>query len=207
MRVRDGKATRKRIVRAALKEFTDKGYEATTISRIAKRARVSKQLLSHHFPTKERLFQEVHDLRFRDANVVEALPSNPADLIAERFRLRAKDVDYVRFLTWEAASGPGSKVPGRDARLRRIIDKGSAIRELQARGEVPRYLDHRLIQLAVTSLATYPLAFGQITQLITGRDPRDARFQEQWYRFLQAIGQLLFDPSGIGKTQDSNTPP
>ena len=143
MRVRDREATRTRIAKAALKEFTDKGYDGTTISKIARRARVSKQLLSHHFPTKERLFREVHDLRFRDADAIEALPSNARDLIAERFRLRAKDVDYVRFLTWEAASGHTSKVPGREARLRRIIDKAPAIKKLQSRGEIPRHLDHR----------------------------------------------------------------
>ena len=93
-KVRDKEATRARIVKAALKEFVEKGYEGTTISRIARRARLSKQLLSHHFPTKERLFQEVHDLRFRDI-VVEIPPSNAADLFAQRFRLRAQDVDCI----------------------------------------------------------------------------------------------------------------
>ncbi|MBI3917548.1 MAG: TetR/AcrR family transcriptional regulator [Betaproteobacteria bacterium] len=200
-KVRDKEATRARIVKAALKEFVEKGYEGTTISRIARRARLSKQLLSHHFPTKERLFQEVHDLRFRDP-VGEIPPSSATDLFAQRFRLRAQDVDYVRFLTWEAASVRSSKVPGREARLRRIIDKGSTIRRFQARGEIPPHLDHKLMQLAITSLATYPLAFGQITQLITGRDPIDAQFQEDWYRFLQAIGRMLFEQADNGAPGD-----
>ncbi len=192
VRVRDSQATRNKIVKAAVKEFTDKGYEGTTISKIARRAGVSKQLLSHHFPTKEELFREVHDFRFRTAIPHESLPSDPADLMAERFRLRASDVDYVRFLTWEAASGHDSKLPGRDARLNRIIEKASAIRKMQLQGQIPADLNHRLLQLAITSLATYPLAFWQVTHLVTGKNPTDARFQKDWYEFLQKLGRLLF---------------
>jgi len=191
-RARDSEGTRRKIVRAAVREFTDFGYEGTTISRIARRAGVSKQLLSHYFPTKETLFREVHDLRFRTAIPDEALPSEASDLMAERFLLRAKDVDYVRFLTWEAASGRNSSVPGRDTRLRRITEKASAIKKMQSRGEIRSDLDYRLIQLAITSLATYPLAFRQITRLVTGRDPTDEKFQKEWYRFLRTIGRTLF---------------
>lgn len=192
-RVRDSSATKERISRAALKEFTEKGYEGTTISMVARRAGVSKQLLSHHFPAKEDLFRAVHDLRFRDPLARDAMPARAADLMAERFRTRAQDIDYVRFLTWEAASGHDREIPGRDARLHRIIEKASAIRELQRLGEIPSSLDHRLMQLAITSLATYPLAFQQVTRLVTGLDPSDDRFQKAWYRFLQALGRRLFD--------------
>lgn len=191
-RVRDSAGTRRKIVRAAVKEFTDCGYEGTTISKIARRAGVSKQLLSHYFSTKEKLFREVHDLRFRTAITHEAMPENASDLMAERFLLRAKDVDYVRFLTWEAASGRNSRVPGRDTRLRRITEKASAIKTMQLKGEIRSDLDYRLVQLAITSLATYPLAFKQVTLLVTGRDPTDPTFQKQWYRFLRKIGRILF---------------
>ena len=197
-KVRDSKATKEKILKAAVKEFTENGYDGTTISMIARRASVSKQLLSHHFTTKEDLFREVHDLRFRKAATPEIALTEPADLIAERFRTRAQDVDYVRFLTWEAASGHDSKIPGRDARLHRIIEKASAIKELQRRGKIPAELDHKLLQLAITSLATYPLAFWQVTLLVTGRDPTDLRFQKDWYQFLQKVGRLLID-SASGK--------
>ena len=199
VRVRDSNATKEKIGKAAVKEFTEKGYEGATISMVARRAGVSKQLLCHHFPTKEDLFREVHDLRFRRPVGGDSLPSQLADVMAERFKARAQDIDYVRFLTWEAASGRDSRIPGRDARLRRIIDKASAIRELQKLGQIPSDLDHRLLQLAITSLATYPLAFQQITMLITGRNPTDKSFQREWYHFLQKFGQLVFKDSASPK--------
>jgi TetR/AcrR family transcriptional regulator len=203
-RVRNSKATREKIVKAAAEEFKKRGYDATNISMIARRASVSKQLLSHHFARKEDLFHEVHELRFGKVVTPEIVPSDPANLLAERFRIRARDVDYVRFLTWEAASSNSSKIPGRDARLHRIIEKASALRELQQSGKIPPELDHRLLQLAITSLATYPLAFWQVTLLVTGRDPTDARFQRDWYKFLEKIGKLLFDGGADGKSGRRN---
>lgn len=203
-RVRNSKATREKIVKAAAEEFKRRGYDATNISMIARRANVSKQLLSHHFARKEDLFHEVHELRFGKVVTPEIVPSEPANLLAERFRIRARDVDYVRFLTWEAASSHSSKIPGRDARLHRIIEKASALRELQQAGKIPAELDHKLLQLAITSLATYPLAFWQVTLLVTGRDPTDARFQRDWYQFLEKIGKLLFDGAANGKSGRQN---
>jgi AcrR family transcriptional regulator len=204
-RIRNSKATKEKIVRAAAEEFKHRGYDATNLSTIARRAKVSKQLLSHHFPRKEDLFREVHELRFGKVETAELVPSEIADLFAERFRIRAQDVDYVRFLTWEAASSKSSKIPGRDTRLHRIIEKASALKELQQSGRIPAELDHKLLQLAITSLATYPLAFWQVTLLITGRDPTDERFQRDWYKFLQKIGRLVFESSANGKPERRTT--
>lgn len=192
-KIRDSKRTRQRILNAAAKEFSERGFNGVALSAIARRARISKQLIHYHFRSKERLFQEVHDLKFRPAaELQELLPREPADLIAERFQRRAGDVDYIRFLTWEAASGRGHTVPGHAARQRRIADYGAAIRLMQAEGKLPEDLDYRLIQLAILSLATYPMAFGQITRLVTGRAATDARFQREWYEFLRRIGHRLF---------------
>ncbi|MBI3938245.1 MAG: TetR/AcrR family transcriptional regulator, partial [Betaproteobacteria bacterium] len=69
---------------------------------------------------------------------------------------------------------------------------GAAIRKMQREGLLPAGLNHKLVQLAVLSLATYPIAFGQITRLVTGRSAADPRFQREWIKFLRQIGVLLF---------------
>ena len=60
--IRDAKRTRQRILDAAAHQFTRKGFDGTTMLGIAQRARVSKQLATHHFGTKEKLFEQVLDL-------------------------------------------------------------------------------------------------------------------------------------------------
>jgi AcrR family transcriptional regulator len=199
-KIRDSERTRKRIVNAAAKEFAAKGFDGASLSDIARRARVSKQLVHHHFRSKEGLFEQVHDVKFRPVfEWQDTMPRAPADLFAERFEKRAKDRDYVRFLTWEAASGRAHTLPLQDARQKRISDYALAIRLMQAEGKLPEQLDHRLLQLATLALSTYPMAFAQITRLVTGRDPSDAAFQRDWYRFLRTLGSVLFDAAPAGR--------
>ena len=58
-RRRDPDRTRERIVSAAAKEFARYGYDGARIDRIVQRAKISKNLLYHHFGGKEALFIKV----------------------------------------------------------------------------------------------------------------------------------------------------
>ena len=48
--------TRKRILAAASEEFGAHGFAATTVDRIARRARVNKAMIYYHFPNKRALY-------------------------------------------------------------------------------------------------------------------------------------------------------
>ena len=192
-RKRDPEQTRRRVIQAAAKEFAQRGFDGTTLSAIARRARVSKQLIHHHFGGKEALFQEVHDSKFRPAvHWRETLPDNPTDLIAARFEKRKRDHEYLRFLAWEAASARNRTIPGEQDRKAHVAEYGDAIRQMQEAGGLPADMDWRLIQLATLSLATYPIAFTQITRLVTGKDAKDPAFQAEWAAFLRVLGRKLF---------------
>jgi TetR/AcrR family transcriptional regulator len=197
-KIRDSARTRQRIVDAAAREFSEHGFGGTTVSTIARRSKLSKQLIHHHFRTKEKLFQEVHDVKFRPRiEIEELLPPDPADLIAERFEKHAGDVDYIRFLTWEAASGRPHAVPGHAARQRRIADYAAGIRKMQTDGRLRADLNPEFIQLAVLALSTYPVAFGQITRLVTGLAPANPRFRREWHNFLRQLGQYFLDSTAV----------
>jgi AcrR family transcriptional regulator len=51
--------TRARIMLAAVAEFGENGYEATSVSRICQASGVSKGAFYHHFPSKQALFLEL----------------------------------------------------------------------------------------------------------------------------------------------------
>src|SRR5687767_13813925 len=105
-KIRDSERTRKRILDAAAKVVAAKGIDGASVSDVARRARVSKQLVHHHSGSKEGLFEEVQDVKLRAVyEWPESISAEAEDLFAERFRNRAKHLDDVRFLTWEAARG------------------------------------------------------------------------------------------------------
>jgi AcrR family transcriptional regulator len=196
--IRNRERTRETVLAAAAQEFCEKGFDGATTAGVARRAGVSKQLINHHFGSKEALFREVHQLRFRPGMTwEEPIPDDPRDLIVERFMRRAEDVDYIRFLTWEAASGQARRVPGRAGRQRRLADYGQALKQLQDDGRLPNDIDHRMLQLAILSLATYPIAFPQITLLVTGRSAAGTRFRADWQACLRWIGQRILQVDAL----------
>ena len=196
-KVRKSDATRRRILDAAAREFIDKGYEGVTISQVARRARVSKQLVHHHFTGKEQLFAAVHESRYRPAtHWDEHVPARLTDLIAERFRKRASNIDYMRVLTWEAASIRKGAVPGEKERKQRITHYATELRKLQATGKLPADMDHRLMHLTILALASYPLSFTQVTRLVTGKSGTDPAFQRAWISHLRKVVQKLFAVTG-----------
>src|SRR6185436_6103012 len=103
-KIRDADRTKSRILDAAAREFVQRGFDGASLADIARRARASKQLILHHFASKEGLFHAVLDVKFRAAlETADPELDEPSDIIAERFRRRANHLDYIRFLTWEAA--------------------------------------------------------------------------------------------------------
>jgi TetR/AcrR family transcriptional regulator, regulator of autoinduction and epiphytic fitness len=66
------------VIEAAIEEFLAAGYDATSMDRIAARARVSKRTVYNHFPSKEALFAAIlHQLW--DASQAGDAPTYRAD--------------------------------------------------------------------------------------------------------------------------------
>ena len=82
--------TRHRILAAAADEFGARGFAATTIDRIAKRARVNKAMIYYHFPDKRALYAcIIRDVftpiteRLRSAMAEDAPPDRKLDSLIE----------------------------------------------------------------------------------------------------------------------------
>jgi TetR/AcrR family fatty acid metabolism transcriptional regulator len=78
MRVsRDKAATRERILQAAMAEFAERGYQATSVDDVARRAGSSKGGVYFHFPNKQAIFEAlIVDLMYMlEGAVREAIAS------------------------------------------------------------------------------------------------------------------------------------
>src|SRR5689334_24769372 len=64
-RGRPGKA-RPALLKAAILEFAEKGYEGATTAGIARRARSNQPLVHHYFGSKEELFRVVLEVLFAE---------------------------------------------------------------------------------------------------------------------------------------------
>ncbi|WP_370880961.1 TetR/AcrR family transcriptional regulator [Streptomyces africanus] len=77
--------TRDRILTAAREEFSERGYEKTSVRGIAKAAGVDPALVHHYFGTKEQVFEAAITLSFGPAlDAPKAIEEGPLDGVGER---------------------------------------------------------------------------------------------------------------------------
>ncbi len=189
-KVRDAERTRGRIVEAAVREFAEKGFAGARVESIGRRAGVNKQLLYHYFGGKEDLFREVVERKIEERlGRLEGSPAKLEELLEYHFEKLYEDLDWIRFLTWEAA-GREDEAHFEEERCESIARQVEDLREKRASGDLPPDLDPRYLQLAIYGLTTYPVAFAQITRMTTGQDPESPEFREAWREFLRRFAKL-----------------
>ncbi|MFD4572978.1 TetR family transcriptional regulator [Streptomyces sp. NPDC058417] len=77
--------TRDRILAAAREEFSERGYEKTSVRGIAKAAGVDAALVHHYFGTKEKVFAAAVEVLFAPALAApDAIADGPLDGVGER---------------------------------------------------------------------------------------------------------------------------
>ncbi|MEU1402655.1 TetR family transcriptional regulator [Streptomyces sp. NPDC005728] len=77
--------TRDRILGAAREEFSERGYEKTSVRGIAKAAGVDSALVHHYFGTKEQVFEAAIEVAFAPAlDAPNALAEGPLEGVGER---------------------------------------------------------------------------------------------------------------------------
>src|SRR5438128_603491 len=183
---RNPERTRERILAAAFKEFAAKGFAGARVDGIARRAAINKRMLYHYFGDKEGLFREVlrRKIAERQAWGV-ATPDEPSESLPYWFDRSCKDVDWIRLLEWEALQFVEKRLIDQEKRREAA---GQAVRRIsrrQALGHLSRDFDPEHMLLAMIALTWFPLAFPQLTRLITGQSVVDARFRREHRGFLR----------------------
>jgi TetR/AcrR family transcriptional regulator len=138
--------TRKRILAAACDEFGAHGFAATTVDRIARRARVNKAMIYYHFPNKRALYTCIlvdvfapvtH--RVRDAMQEDEQPARKLDRVIEALVRSIDESSYfLPIFLREIADGGAhlgpeelSLIAGIFAAVRGVIGEGAAQKVFQ----------------------------------------------------------------------------
>jgi AcrR family transcriptional regulator len=190
--VRDPDRTRRRILDAALHEFSIHGFAGARVDVIARRAQINKRMLYHYFGDKENLFREM--LRDKLASRVKRFHTYSDELILGLpllFEQNVQDADWVRLLGWESLQTKGGRIVHEASRRRRAQEVNVLIRRQQAQGKITAEIKPEHFQLFMAALAIFPVAFQQLTRLVTGKSATDPIFQREYAHFLETISVAL----------------
>jgi TetR/AcrR family transcriptional regulator len=153
----DPDATRAAIRTAAEQLFTDHGFAGTSIADIAAAAQVPKSLISHHFGSKEALWNTVKHDRFASyaTQQRERLLQNPAsgrlliDSLRSYFLWLREHPDFLRLMAWrDLERNPALSGPEAD-----LIELGrQRMREAQQAGILRADIDTDAALLAIFAM-------------------------------------------------------
>ena len=120
-----------------------------------------------------------------------ALTGNPEDNVPFWFASACQDPEWVKLLEWEALQYPKRKIIEQSKRARTVAHALKRIRQGQSRGHLSAELDPAQMLLTFRSLTYFPIAFPQITRMITGREFHDPQFQRDRMEFLTKFAQAF----------------
>jgi AcrR family transcriptional regulator len=196
---RDPARTRRRILAAALAEFSAKGFAGARVDAIARRTRGNKRMLYHYFGNKAALFAAV--LRHQTSqhgSWAAAAPHDPMERLPLWFQTACADLDGIRLLQWEALERPAKPMVNARERRADVADRLHRMRRRQLEGHLTATFDLRHVALAMQSLTLFPAAFPQLVRLTTGQSLSDPKFQTAYRKFLEEFA-AAFRPANGGK--------
>jgi TetR/AcrR family transcriptional regulator len=189
---RDPIRTRQRILKAARREFATKGFAGARVDAIARSAAVNKRMLYHYFGNKEALFRAMLREKIADRlDLIASAPGDAAQLLPFLFERVRQDPEWVRLLQWEALAEGQRRVLGEEERQKAWREAVERVRDAQRAGRVHRDLDPAHLTLALTALTMFPLAFPQLTRIVTGHSPHDPAGRQGQAEFLRRLGRHL----------------
>lgn len=176
---RDPVETKRRILRAAIDEFTERGLAGTRMESIAARAAVNKERVYNYFGTKERLFGEV--LGEQLERIAAAVPIDAigvdgvGEFAARCFDYHLENPSLVRLLHWEALERSG-EIADEATRTEHYQRKVAAFRSAQRDGLIDASIDAADLVFMVLALAAWWAAAPQVARMVTGAaDEQGAR--------------------------------
>jgi AcrR family transcriptional regulator len=181
------RATRARLLEAAIASLAELGYHASTVAVVAERAGVSRGAAQHHFPTREALFtaalEHVTHVRAEELRrELDELPGerpSTADIVDLTFALFSGQLFRAALTLWVAAASEPSlreQVVPLEARMGREIHR--VVVGLLG-------VDERMPGVRESVQATLDLARGLgLANLLTDDSRRRGRIAAQWARTL-----------------------
>jgi AcrR family transcriptional regulator len=155
------KDARSRILEAALDLFSEKGLEATTTLKIAKKAGVNEVTLFRHFKSKMALFDAVMDEVKKagfDTEIVEDIDIPPEDIIRfaieitfDTFGNNIRELRLLKLALWHRVEGFEEHFVEKSL-LQALRFIGKAFRDLQAQNRITSKEDPELLANMLLSM-------------------------------------------------------
>jgi TetR/AcrR family transcriptional regulator len=187
-------ATRAAILRAALDEFAEKGFEAASIRSIAERTGFQHPVITYHYPTKDRLWRAVAEDTFErireawDRRAPEHAHLSPLERLRVEyhalFRHTVAFPEFHRFMRQEASNNNPRLQWVAKTVLKPLIDRLlPQIEGAQRQGLLPK-IEPILFHYMMVSLTAALSEFGPEMRVTRRLDAENPKVTEAFWKLV-----------------------
>jgi AcrR family transcriptional regulator len=187
--------TRRRLKEAATAEFAERGFDGTTMTRIAARAGINKERLYSYYGDKSALWDVVlvEELGRLAAAVSYAEPGlDIGEMAGATYDYHADHPELSRLLQWEGLTrNAAAHAAQRSADYRAKVD---SVARAQDAGLLDDSLDPAHLLFALIALGAWWQTVPQLATMITGMDGDDPAERRRRRAFVVAAARRLAAP-------------
>lgn len=194
----DTEGTRRRLQDAAIAEFSERGPDGTTMTRIAERAGVNKERLYTYFGDKRALWETVLTAELDRLAAAVAMTGASLDDVGEfagaTFDFHAANPGLARLLQWEGLVGDEPAAAAeRGAHYREKVDRFAAA---QRAGVLDPTLDAGHVVFTLIALAAWWQTVPRLAEMITGAPQDDLAERARRRAFVVELARRMAAPKG-----------
>jgi TetR/AcrR family transcriptional regulator len=191
------RATRLSILKAALSEFADKGFEAASIRSIAERTGLQHPLITYHYPTKDALWRATAEYVFEkirekwDTSGPDLSDAAPIDRLRAEYRAvfyyTAAFPEFHRFMRQEAMYDNPRLRWVAETVLAPLIDRLlPQIRAAQRDGDLPA-IEPIVFHYMMISLTAMLAGFGPEMRMTSRVRPQAPAIVDPYWRLVESM--------------------
>jgi TetR/AcrR family transcriptional regulator len=204
---RRSRATRLSILKAALSEFADKGFEAASIRSIAERTGLQHPLITYHYPTKDALWRATAEYAFEqirekwDKSGPELSNAAPINHLQAEYRAvfyyTAAFPEFHRFMRQEAMYDNPRLRWVAETVLAPLIDRLlPQIKAAQRRGDLPA-IEPIVFHYMMISLTAMLAGFGPEMRITSRVRPQARTIVDSYWSLVESmVFSASANPSG-----------
>lgn len=195
--------TEERILEAAMKVFTRRGFAATRTEDISKEAGINRTLLHYYYRDKQTIFNLIFETRFKEFFkglflIFEADNISLFDkirrMVDHEIAMLTKHPDLARFIITEVAQNPelliehGKKL-GMNPRVLKQTFEDLVAREI--RENIIKPIEGRQLLMNIMSLCIYPLVAKPIIKTMMSVD--ESTFSEMMEQRKKEVSEFIIN--------------